>query len=99
MRNKEKIVSKLEPCDWGLVYVVSGKHKGKIGYYDDDEKYCVVYFGDLEDGWVEIKEECLLKINNKELGQWFLDDIFFGKATHLDVNQKRDMQHVLGYTL
>jgi hypothetical protein len=32
--------------DYGPVRVIRGKHRGKVGYYDDDEgALCVVYFG------------------------------------------------------
>jgi TIR domain len=35
-----------EFLNWGLVKILGGKHKGKIGYYDDDEgARSVVYFG------------------------------------------------------
>lgn len=35
-----------EPSDWGVVLVMDGQHKGKIGYYDDDEdNKAIVYFG------------------------------------------------------
>ncbi len=33
--------------DYGMVEVIKGKHKGKIGYYDDvaDNGKAIVYFG------------------------------------------------------
>jgi TIR domain len=35
-----------EFLDWGLVKILGGKHKGKIGYYDDDDRTKgIVYFG------------------------------------------------------
>jgi hypothetical protein len=30
---------------WGLVKILGGKHKGKIGYYDDEGARSVIYFG------------------------------------------------------
>lgn len=33
---------------WGLVFVTKGPHKGRIGYYDDDEgAKAIVYFGEM----------------------------------------------------
>jgi hypothetical protein len=43
--------SKVELGDYGVVRVVRGRHKGKIGYYDDDcsevgvGHYAIIYFG------------------------------------------------------
>jgi len=49
----------MKKLDWGTVFISKGKHKGRIGYYDDDEFICfdddcetgeeqaIVYFGDL----------------------------------------------------
>lgn len=32
--------------EWGPVRVLSGRYKGQVGYYDDDEgRHCVVYLG------------------------------------------------------
>lgn len=38
----------IEPGDYGPVHAVSGKHAGRIGYYDDDgdDDTAVVYFGE-----------------------------------------------------
>jgi len=40
----------IEQGDYGPVRVVGGKHRGKVGYYDDDEldkdDKAVVYFGE-----------------------------------------------------
>lgn len=37
----------LEELDYGLVYVVKGRHKGRILYYDDDDtpKTAICYAG------------------------------------------------------
>ncbi|MDE7406043.1 MAG: toll/interleukin-1 receptor domain-containing protein [Clostridiales bacterium] len=38
----------VEELDWGPIKVIKGKHKGRIGLYDDDEgAYGYVYWGDM----------------------------------------------------
>jgi len=36
-----------EDLEYGSVIVTKGRHKGRIGYYDDDEGGCIVFFGDI----------------------------------------------------
>jgi hypothetical protein len=37
----------IDEGDFGPVKVIAGRHKGKVGYYDDDdtERSAIVYFG------------------------------------------------------
>jgi hypothetical protein len=44
---KSKKIAERERLDWGAVKIISGKHKGRIGYLDDEEKGGIVYFGDF----------------------------------------------------
>ena len=46
--------SKTTPVEWGPVYITAGRHKGRIGYYDDDDflddgktEGAIVYFGEF----------------------------------------------------
>lgn len=45
----------VEPEDYGIVKVISGKHAGRIGYYDDDEgdDLAIILFGAHTDYTIE----------------------------------------------
>lgn len=45
--SKAKKTTKREQLDWGAVKVIAGRHKGRIGYLDDEEGGGIVYFGDF----------------------------------------------------
>ena len=53
----------IESGDWGPVRVTGGRHRGKLGYYDDDasEKTAIVYLGAITDGYTLIRRSCLDK--------------------------------------
>jgi len=41
----------IQDGDYGVVVVNAGQHKGKVGYYDDDDmKSAIVYFDDVLEG-------------------------------------------------
>ena len=50
-----------ENLEYGPVIVTKGRHKGRIGYYDDDEGGCIVLFGDI------CLANCYYKINPSAL--------------------------------
>jgi hypothetical protein len=62
------------PGDYGPVRVLDGEHRGKVGYYDDDDgPDAIVYFGEpfLSD-YVLIPRDALEKVpaNSLELERW-----------------------------
>ena len=57
---------------FGAVRVLSGRHAGKIGYYDDDEgDHAVVYFGEpISSGYVLIRRDHLANVTSLEHERW-----------------------------
>jgi len=56
--------------EWGPVKITGGKHKGKIGYYDDDAPHKgIIYFGDMLmcGWWYEIDYKFLAPITTDDL--------------------------------
>ncbi len=65
--------------DYGMVEMIRGTHKGKIGYYDDvyDDGRAVVYFGrPFESEWHSIPHSFLIKTEkrNLEAEEWARDN-------------------------
>ena len=65
--------------DFGMVEVIKGQHKGKIGYYDDvaDDGKAIVYFGrPFESKYYIISHSCLIKTEkrNLEVEEWVKDN-------------------------
>ena len=65
--------------DYGMVEVIKGKHKGKIGYYDDvaDDGKAIVYFGrPFESEYYRIPHSFLIKTEkrNLEIEEWVRDN-------------------------
>lgn len=56
----------IEVGDYGQVEIIKGKHKGKIGYYDNEESdKCVVYLNEVpfqENSWLELSPGSLKRI-------------------------------------
>ncbi len=46
---------------YGDIIITKGRYKGRIGYYDDDDKDAIVYFGDplITDNYYDIKHDWL----------------------------------------
>ena len=59
----------IEEGNFGYVEVIAGKHKGKIGYYDDDElRYCIVYFDTpFKSAYFRLKPSSLVKTDTPHL--------------------------------
>ncbi len=56
--------------DWGVVKIVAGRHKGRIGFYDDDDgKSGIVYLGDfsLAPGYYLIPRRYLAPVTTDDL--------------------------------
>jgi len=80
--------------DGGFVLVIKGEHKGKIGYFDDDEPNCKCFKEDREytdDEYYEIEENCKC-IGNAVVyfGTPFLSEPFCIPYDHLDL---ADVEH------
>jgi len=65
--------------DYGMVEVIKGKHKGKIGYYDDvaDNGKAIVYFGrPFESKYYRIPPSFLIKTEKRNLAieEWVRDN-------------------------
>lgn len=47
---------------WGRVFIVAGRWKGRMGYYDDDADggYCIVYPDDVE-GYVLVRSSSIVE--------------------------------------
>jgi hypothetical protein len=60
------------PLQIGAVRVLSGRHAGNIGYYDDDEgNHAVVYFGEpIYAGYVLIERDYLVNVTSLEHERW-----------------------------
>lgn len=63
--------------EYGNVLVVKGAHKGKIGYYDNDEgKLCIVYFGvPFLEGYYELRRSSLVVTDQEHPGKETLKKI------------------------
>ena len=61
------------PLQIGAVHIVTGRHAGKIGYYDDYDEgdHAVVYFGEpIDSGYVFIKRDHLDNVTSLEHERW-----------------------------
>ncbi len=57
-------------CEYGLVYIAKGKHKGKVGLYDDDDTHAIVYLNRPdENGYAMIRQSSLQKFDPKKHGK------------------------------
>lgn len=53
---------------YGIVAITAGRHKGKIGYYDDDELGCIVYFDrPMLDGYFVVKPSSMRPATDAEV--------------------------------
>jgi len=52
---------------WGRVFIVGGRWKGRMGYYDDDEDggYCVVYPDGVK-GYVLVRPSSIVEAPEPE---------------------------------
>jgi hypothetical protein len=82
------------PGDYGPVRVLDGEHRGKVGYYDDDDgREAIVYFGEpfLSD-YVLIPRAVLEKVavTSLELERWKRKYPLAGELARPAVSAARD---------
>jgi hypothetical protein len=54
------------PPPWGRVFIVGGRWKGRMGYYDDEDGgYCVVYPDGVE-GYVLVRPSSIVEAPEPE---------------------------------
>lgn len=89
----------VEMCDYGPVVITKGKHKGKMGYYDDeDERHAYVYLGTpFQSSLVAVRFSSMRHMSELEFKCFNeLCDNYFGEemdtekviAENLDKNRK-----------
>jgi hypothetical protein len=78
------------PLQYGVVRIVRGRHRGQLGYYDDDEDgYALVYLGaPFASPLVRVRYTSLVPCDDEPFGpldEWLL--AYPGLATQLGVGR------------
>src|SRR5689334_2958616 len=81
---------------YGPVAILKGPHKGRIGYYDDDDIKAIVYFGSmfLCGGWYDIPHSYLRQANTEDLlkrSEAIYQEIGFRSRADMSIEQKYEL--------
>jgi hypothetical protein len=81
---------------YGPVLILKGPHKGRIGYYDDDDVKAIVYFGSMffARDWYEISHSYLRQANTEDLlkrSEAIYRELGFQSGSDTAIEEKYDL--------
>jgi len=65
-------MSKVEEGDYGVVYIEKGKHRGKLGFYDDDDVDGIIVYPStpFATDYIIVKRSSVRQATEEEAKEW-----------------------------